>query len=93
MDLKEIIEHPVSAVVSLAAFIGQFAFGWVDAFFALISATATYWFPGIAAFAGTVMPNIGYGDLGTTILVAAAVLYAAVQVNGLINYFEKWKKA
>ena len=83
--LKNIILHPLTAVAFVVSAIGQLSIGWIEPVWALISATSGYWFPAIATTATTLLPELGYGDLGTNLLIAAAIVFVAVQLDRLVD--------
>jgi hypothetical protein len=85
MEIRELLTHPLTAGAVVLSAIGQLGFGLVEPAWGLVSATAGTWFPAIAVTAGTIFPQIGLGDLGTQVLVAAAIVFVAVQLDRLLD--------
>jgi hypothetical protein len=85
MDWQDIFVHPFTGVAVVLSTVGQLGFGWFEPIWGLVSATSGYWFPGIAAIAGTALPEFGLGHLGRPLLVGAAILFAAVQLDRLVE--------
>jgi len=81
--IRTFLWHPLTAVSLLVGTFGQLGFAWFDPLWGLISATSGYWFPAIATTSATILPEIGYDAIGTKLLVGAAVLYVAVQLDRL----------
>jgi hypothetical protein len=84
MELKEILLHPLAAVAAL----GSVAFAvlpGLEPLWSFIGATAGTWFPPIAVTAGTILPEVGLGDLGGKILIAAGIVYVLVYVDRLLD--------
>lgn len=85
MDTQELIRHPVTALAVVVSTIGQFGFGWFEPLWGLIASTAGIWFPAIAVSASEIFPQIGLGDIGPTVLLAAAIVFVAVQLDRLAD--------
>lgn len=83
--LKNLLLHPLTTVAVVLSAVGQLSIGWVEPAWALVSTTSGYWFPAIATTATTLLPEIGYGSEGTTLLVAAAIVFVGVQVDRLVD--------
>ncbi|GGN92264.1 hypothetical protein [Haloarcula pellucida] len=83
--LKNVFLHPLTAVAFLVSAVGQLSIGWIEPAWALVSTTSTYWFPAVATTATTLLPEIGYGALGSRILIAAAIVFVGVQLDRLIQ--------
>lgn len=81
MELKELLTSPLTALALLLSALGSIGFGLIEPAWGLVSATAGMWFPAIAVSAGTILPEIGYGDVGTQVLVAAAIVFVVVQLD------------
>lgn len=90
MELKQFVFHPLTAGAVILSTLGQLGVGLFDPIWSLVSATSGYWFPAIATTSATILPELGYGDLGTTVLVAAAVLYVAVLLDNGIDRAQQW---
>jgi hypothetical protein len=90
MDAKELLVHPVTALAAFVSVIGQFGFGWFEPVWGLISTTSGMWFPAIAVTAGTIFPEVGLSDLGTPVLLGAALLFVAVQLDRLGERVMRW---
>lgn len=88
--LTEALSHPLTAVLSFLAAGMQLVFGAFDPAWSLISATASIWFPTVAVTAGTILPELGLPDLGTTILLLAASVFVAVQLDRLTKRVQTW---
>lgn len=78
--IEAVLFHPVVALSAVASLVlstvGQLAPLWD-----FVGATASLWFPAIAVSAGTILPNVGFPDLGTNVLLAAGIVYVAVYVD------------
>jgi len=83
--MKELLTHPLTALAVVASALGSVGFGLVDPVWGLISATAGMWFPAISVTAGVLLPEYGLGDVGTQVLIAAAVVFVAVQLDRLYD--------
>ena len=92
MELKELLTNPLTALAVIGSAIGSVGFGLFDPAWGLISATSGMWFPAIAVSAGTILPEIGYGDVGTQVLIAAAIVFVAVQLDKLADRAYKYLK-
>ena len=92
MKGKELLTHPLTALAFVGSAIGSVGFGLIDPAWGLISATAGVWFPAIAVSAGTILPELGYGSLGTQVLLAAAIVFVAVQLDRLADRVAKYLK-
>ena len=88
--LKEFIYHPLTAGALGLSAIGQLGFGAFEPLWSLVSATSGMWFPAIAVTAGTIAPEIGFADLGTNVLLAAAIVFVGVQLDRLISRAKTW---
>jgi hypothetical protein len=91
----ELLSHPGAVVATVATGLAGVA-GYLDPFFGVITATSGTWFSLAALLGGTVLPEIGSGELGRRILLLAALLYAVILVDRLsgsaARYLEKRKK-
>lgn len=90
MEVKELLAHPVTALAAVVSVVGQLGFGWFEPVWSLISATSGMWFPAIAVTAGTIFPEVGLKSLGTPVLLAAALLFVAVQLDRLFERIAEW---
>lgn len=91
MDLKEIVYHPFTALMVLLSALGQLGFGMFEPVWSLISATSGMWFPAIAVTSGTILPEVGLEGAGTAILLGAASVFVAVQVDRLLDRVKEWR--
>jgi len=83
--IRELLAHPLTALAVLASALGSVGFGLFDPAWGLVSATASMWFPAISVSAGVLAPEFGYGDVGTQVLLAAAIVFVAVQLDKLYD--------
>jgi len=90
MDIKEILAHPLTAIAVLVSTVGQLGFGVFEPAWSLISATSGLWFPAIATTGATILPEIGYEQLGTSLLLAAAVVFVGVQLDRMVDRVQEW---
>jgi len=90
MNAKELVTHPLTALAVIGSALGSVGFALVEPGWSLVSTTAGMWFPAIAVTAGTILPEIGYGDIGTQVLVGAAIVFVAVQLDRLFDRAVKW---
>jgi hypothetical protein len=90
MDARELLTHPLTLLATVGSLLGSIGFGLIDPAWGLVSATSGMWFPAVAVTAGTILPEIGYGDLGTQVLVAAAIVFVAVQLDRLYDRGVEW---
>jgi len=79
MRLKEIITHPVTAgsfgvtaILQLSGLLPIWDF---------VASTSSYWFPALATTGATILPELGYQEIGTTLLLASAVVFVLVQLD------------
>jgi len=92
MTVKDLLAHPWTAVAVVVSAIGQVGFGAFEPAWSLISSTSGYWFPALATTSSTILPEVGYGELGSKLLVAGAILFVGVQVDRLIAKLQTWKE-
>lgn len=90
MDWKDIAAHPLTALMILLTALAQASLGLFEPAWSLVSATAGMWFPAIAVTSSTIFPEIGLGDVGTQILLVAAAVFVAVQLDRLIDRAQEW---
>jgi hypothetical protein len=88
----ELLTHPLTAVAVVASALGSVGFGLIDPAWGLVSATAGMWFPAISVTAGVIFPEIGLDSVGTQVLIAAAVVFVAVQLDKLADRAAKYLK-
>ena len=83
-ELAQIVAHPLTggAVIGSAVLstIGQLAPLWD-----FLGATSGTWFPLIAVSAGTILPEVGLQQLGSQVLLAAAIVYVAIYADRLYD--------
>ena len=89
---RDALTHPIAALAVIVSAIGQLGFGALEPAWSLLSTTSTYWFPALATSGATILPEFGYPDLGTQILVGAALLYVGVQLDKLITKVQEWRE-
>jgi len=82
--VKNALEHPLTAGAVLFGAVGQLSIGWIAPFWELVSSTATYWFPALATIASTILPELGYSDVATPLLLGSAIVFVAVQIDRLL---------
>lgn len=84
MNTNNLLYHPLTAVAvvgsTLLAIVPGFAPLWD-----FLGMTSGTWFPLVAVTAGTVLPNIGFADLGTQILLAGGLVYVAIYADRLVG--------
>lgn len=90
--VKEALAHPITGLAFVVSVIGQVGFGMFEPAWALVSSTSMYWFPAVATSGATILPEFGYPDLGTKILLAGALVYVGVQVDKLITKVKNWQE-
>ncbi|NLV10673.1 hypothetical protein GOC74_12130 [Halomicrobium mukohataei] len=88
--LKNFIWHPLTGLAVGIGTLGQFGFAWFEPIWGLIVATSSYWFPAVATSSSTLLPELGYGDLGTRLLIAAASVFVAVQIDRLYERAQEY---
>jgi hypothetical protein len=88
----EKLKHPLTGLAVAVSTLGTLSFGWFEPVWALISSTATYWFPALATSGATILPQFGYPDLGTNLLLAGALLYVGVQLDKLVDKIQDWQE-
>ncbi|WP_254271095.1 hypothetical protein [Haloarcula marina] len=88
--LKQLISHPLTAGALGLSAVGQLGFGLFEPLWSLVSTTSGMWFPAVAVTAGTIAPEIGFADLGTKVLLAAAILFVGVQLDRLASRAKTW---
>jgi hypothetical protein len=88
MGLKETLLHYASHPATAAGVVGSAVLQYVglfDPLWTLVATTSSLWFPAVSVFSATILPEFGYGDLGTKLLIAFAVLYVTVQLDRLAD--------
>ncbi|ELZ23495.1 hypothetical protein C475_14518 [Halosimplex carlsbadense 2-9-1] len=88
----EKLKHPLTGLAVAVSTLGQLSFGWFEPVWALASSTATYWFPAVATSGATILPELGFPNLGTNVLLAGALLYVGVQLDKLVDKIQDWKE-
>jgi len=82
---KAIVKSPYTAVAFVVSAIGQVGFAWFDPLWGLLQTTSGLWFPILATTASTILPELGFDQLGTQLLVAGALLFVGVQLDKLVD--------
>lgn len=85
MDARELLTHPLTLLATVASLLGSIGFAILDPTWGLIATTSGMWFPAVSVTAGVLLPELGFGDLGTQLLVAAAIVFVAVQLDRLYD--------
>jgi hypothetical protein len=85
MNARELLTHPLTLLATVGSLLGSIGFGLIDPVWGLVSTTSGMWFPAVSVTAGVLLPELGFGDLGTQILVAGAIVFVAVQVDRLYD--------
>ncbi|MBX0323877.1 hypothetical protein EGH21_12635 [Halomicroarcula sp. F13] len=88
--LKNLVLHPLTGGAVILSALGSLGLGLFDPLWGLLSATSGYWFPAVATTAATILPELGYAELGTKLLVAAAVLYVVILADKGLDRAQKW---
>lgn len=84
MSPQDLITSSHAAAATIGAAVLHLA-GALDVVWQFLGATSSFWFPAIAVSAGTIMPEVGMADLGTRLLIAAALLYVAILASRFID--------
>lgn len=84
MDAEDILFHPLAAIAAFGSLIISTVPGFAP-IWDFLGVTSGTWFPLIAVGGGTILPNIGFPDLGTQVLLAAGIIYAAVYLDRLVE--------
>lgn len=92
MNARKLLKSPYTALAVIVSAIGQVGFAWFDPAWGLLQATSGLWFPIIATTASTILPEIGYDQLGTQLLVAGALLFVGVQLDKLVDRARNWRE-
>ncbi|PSQ06653.1 hypothetical protein BRC92_00340 [Halobacteriales archaeon QS_4_69_31] len=92
MSVTDYLLNPLAGFTVLTSTIAQVGFGLFDPAWALLSSTAGIWFPIGATTGATILPELGYAELGTKILLGSALIYVGVQLERLITKVQKWKQ-
>lgn len=92
MQVIETLKHPITALSVVLSVVGQLGFGVFDPTWALVSSTANLWFPALATTGATILPELGLPDLGTKILLGAALVYVGVQLDRLFAKVQDWQE-
>lgn len=86
--LAELVTHPITglAVVASAALslLAPLAPLWD-----FVGATAGTWFPIVAVSASTILPELGFGNIGSKLLLGAAIVYVAVFADRLYDRIQE----
>lgn len=90
MRLKEIITHPltygsfgVTAILQLMGIVPIWDF---------VASTSSYWFPALATTGATILPELGYQEVGTTVLLTSAIVFVLVQLDKFADKTIKYLK-
>lgn len=92
MKLQELLVHPLVAL----SVVGSAALSLLPGaapVWEFVGATAGTWFPLVAVSASTILPELGFKNIGTTVLLAAAVVYVAVYLDRFIGRLEEFIKS
>jgi hypothetical protein len=92
MQVIERLKHPVTGLAVALSAVGQLGFGAFEPAWTLISSTATYWFPAVATSGATILPQFGFPNLGTNLLLGGALLYVGVQLDKLVDKIQEWRE-
>lgn len=88
-SLKEALTSPLTALAvflsTAAATIPSLGPVWD-----LVGATSSLWYPLIAVSGSTLLPQFGFRDLGTTVLVAGSLVFAVYHADRLVDRVAKW---
>lgn len=90
MNAKEIIWHPVVAISAFGSLLLSVVPGLAP-LWDLLGATSGTWFSIIAVSAGTILPEFGYGEEASVILLAAAIVYVALYTDRLIERIQQYR--
>lgn len=90
MEVRELLTHPLTLVATVASLLGSIGFAILDPTWGLVSATSGLWFPAVSVTAGVLLPELGFEDLGTQLLVAGAIVFVAVQLDRLYDRAVEW---
>jgi len=85
MDARELLTHPLTLLATIGSLLGSIGFGLLDPVWGLVSTTSGMWFPAVSVTAGVILPELGFGDLGTQLLVVGAIVFVAVQLDRLYD--------
>lgn len=90
MNARELLTHPLTLLATVGSLLGSIGFGLIDPVWSLVSTTSGMWFPAVAVTAGTILPEVGFGNLGTQVLLGAAIVFVAVQLDRLYDRAIEW---
>lgn len=89
--IKKIVTSPL---VALGA-IGSFVLGVLpvaEPIWSFLAATAGTWFPIASVSGGVLLPELGYGAVGSTLLFMAATAYVTVYLDRFIDRVQEWRQ-
>jgi len=91
MNARDLLKSPYTVVALLTSAIGTIGYLPLD-LWSLLSATSGLWFPIVATVSSTILPEIGYDQLGTQLLIGGALLFVGVQLDKLIDRVQDWRE-
>lgn len=90
MNAKDILLHPLSAISVVGSLllstVGVFSPVWE-----FLGATSGTWFTMLAVTAGTILPNVGYPNLGTQLLLAASIVYVTIYADRFLDRLDQYR--
>lgn len=92
--MKDTIKKVVTSPAVALSVVGSFALAVVPAaepIWSFLSMTAGTWFPIASVSGGVLLPEIGYPELGSTLLFMAATAYVTVYLDKFVDKVEKWR--
>lgn len=88
--LKKVVTSPAAAL----SVVGSFALAVIPAaepIWTFLSATAGTWFPIASVGGGVLLPEFGYPEIGSTLLLMAATAYVTVYLDKFLDKVQEWR--
>jgi hypothetical protein len=92
--MKEKLKKAVTSPLTALSVVGSFALAVVPAaepLWTFLSATAGTWFPIASVSGGVILPEVGYPEIGSTLLLMAAAAYVTVYLDKFVDKVQEWR--
>ncbi len=89
--LKRIVTSPIAAL----SVVGSFLLATVPAaepVWSFLAATSATWFPIFSVSGGVLLPELGYPEIGSTLLFMAATAYVTIYLDKFAEKVQQWRQ-